>query len=323
MGDSQVDPGTEIHWTPELEEYFASTGEKAHCLSWVHKKAEERYSRFKTYIDLPVIVISSITGFVSAGSTNMFPGNQQLATICIGVSSLVVSTLNMTGTYFGWARRAEGHRLSSIHYAKLYRFCLIEMKLPREERKTPHDLLKYVKDQIDNLAEVSPMLPPPVIEEFKKQFDNEKYNEVSKPEEANGLEKITVFGEPDSKRHFHHVPADRARSTVTSPIASSPPPELTIEIPAPKFSVVNPLVKAASFANLKVAAGRFQQPNTVLNPIRELFVSETKVEEPELVPIVVHEEVVVEVLPEPVAAPEEVVIEVPPVPTEEEAAPPS
>ena len=317
MGDSQVEPGTEIHWTPELEEYFASTGEKAHCLSWVHKKAEERYSRFKTYIDLPVIVISSITGFVSAGSTNMFPGNQQLATICIGVSSLVVSTLNMTGTYFGWARRAEGHRLSSIHYAKLYRFCLIEMKLPREERKTPHDLLKYVKDQIDNLAEVSPMLPPPVIEEFKKQFDNEKYNEVSKPEEANGLEKITVFGEPDSKRHFHHVPADRLRSTVTSPLVSSSPtpPELTIDIPpAPKFTISNPLNNMNAIAELKAAASRVHKQVTSQNPIRELFVSETKTEDE---PIAAPEAVVVEVPTEPVA-PSEIAVVV-----AEEAAPPS
>lgn len=277
MGDSQVDPGTDIRWTPELEEYFASTGEKAHCLSWVHKKAEERYSRFKTYIDLPVIVISSITGFVSAGSTNMFPGNQQLATICIGVSSLLVSTLNMTGTYFGWSRRAEGHRLSSIHYAKLYRFCLIEMKLPREERKTPHDLLKFVKDQIDNLAEVSPMLPPQVIAEFKKQFDNEKYKEVSKPEEANGLEKITVFGEPDSKRHFNHVPADRVRS-VMSPLsssasASSTPPALMIDIPTTTFTSINPL-NLRTTNELKAAAARVQEQVVLQNPIRELFVSD-------------------------------------------------
>jgi hypothetical protein len=280
MGDSQVDPGTDIHWTPELEEYFASTGEKAHCLSWVHKKAEERYSKFKTYIDLPVIVISSITGFISSGSTNMFPGNQQLATICIGISSLVVSTLNITGTYFGWARRAEGHRLSSIHYAKLYRFCLIEMKLPREERKTPHDLLKFVKDQIDNLAEVSPMLPPPIIAEFKRQFDNEKYKEVSKPEEANGLEKITVFGEPDSKRHFHHVPADRPMSTVTSPLASSSsstPPSLMIDIPSMTFSSINPL-NARATAEVKAAAARVQEQVVLQNPIRESFVADTIVE---------------------------------------------
>jgi hypothetical protein len=35
------------------------------------------------------------------------------------------------------------------------------------------------------------MLPPEVINEFQKKFANEK--EISKPEEANGLEKITVF----------------------------------------------------------------------------------------------------------------------------------
>jgi hypothetical protein len=241
-----------------------------------------------------VIVISSITGFVSAGSTNMFPGNQQMATICIGVSSLLVSTLNMTGTYFGWARRAEGHRLSSIHYAKLYRFCLIEMKLPREERKTPHDLLKYVKDQIDNLAEVSPMLPPQVIAEFKRQFDNEKYNEVSKPEEANGLEKITVFGEPDSKRHFNHVPAERGRSVVMSPLASSAsasstPPALMIDIPATTFSSINPLnVRAA--AELKTAASRVHDLVVQQNPVRELFVSYTTVTPPVEVVIAPPEE---------------------------------
>jgi hypothetical protein len=34
-------------------------------------------------------------------------------------------------------------------------------------------------------------MPPEVIDEFQKKFGNEK--EISKPEEANGLEKITVF----------------------------------------------------------------------------------------------------------------------------------
>ena len=295
MADSQTETGNNIRWTPELEEYFASAGERAHCLSWVHKKSEERYSRFRTYIDLPVIVISSITGFVSAGSTSMFPGQKQLATIMLGVSSLIVSTLNMTGTYFGWARRAEGHRLSSIHYAKLYRFCLIEMKLPREERKTPHDLLKYVKDQVDNLAEVSPMLPPAVIAQFKKEFDNDKYKEVSKPEEANGLEKITVFGEPDSKRHFHHVPADR--SYVTSPVgssSSSTPPDLAIQIPVlshvESFTRLNPLNTQLN-AQLRAAAARVQNQVVVQTPIRESFVSEA--------------------VPEPIVAPEEVVVEIP------------
>jgi hypothetical protein len=136
----------DVSWSSQLEEYFASTGEKAHCLSWIHKRAEEMYAQRRTWIDLPVIIISSITGFLSVGSSTMF-GDTELASIGLGVASLVVSVLNTTGSYFAWAKRAEGHRISSIQYARLFRFLCIEMALPRDERMSPKDLLKMVKDQ--------------------------------------------------------------------------------------------------------------------------------------------------------------------------------
>jgi hypothetical protein len=89
----------------------------------------------------------------------------------LGLLSLLVSVLNTTGTYFAWAKRAEGHRISSIQYARLYRFLNIEMSLPREERMTPADLLKHTKDQYDRLQEVSPLIPPEVIAVFKQRSD--------------------------------------------------------------------------------------------------------------------------------------------------------
>lgn len=184
------DKAKSIHWTEMLEEYFASTGEKAHCLSWCHKQAEQLYSNRKTWIDLPVIVISGVTGFLSAGSTSMF-SNPTTSSIALGVASLFVSVLNTAGSYYGWAKRSEGHRISAIHYARLYRFISVELALPRDERMQPNDFLKYVKDQYDRLQEISPLLPPEVIETFQKKF--EKETEISKPEEANGLEKITVY----------------------------------------------------------------------------------------------------------------------------------
>ena len=192
MGDATTtgEKPKNIHWTEMLEEYFASTGEKAHCLSWCHKKAEQLYSNRRTWIDLPVIVISGVTGFLSAGSTSMF-SNPVTSSIALGVASLFVSVLNTAGSYYGWAKRSEGHRISAIHYARLYRFISVELSLPRDERMGPNDFLKYVKDQYDRLQEISPLLPPEVIAEFQKKFENE--TEISKPEEANGLEKITVF----------------------------------------------------------------------------------------------------------------------------------
>jgi hypothetical protein len=194
MGDSSsVDVGKDVHWTPRLEEYFAQTGEKASGLAWVHKRCEQIYNRQKTYIDLPVAIGSAITGFISVGSTTMFAGQQQTASIALGAASLLVSILNTVGSYYGWAKRAEGHRISAIHYAKLYRFLAVELTLPRDERMTPTALLKYVKDQYDRLAEVSPLVPDSVVDEFKSKFS--KYTDVSKPEETNGLHKIEIYAD--------------------------------------------------------------------------------------------------------------------------------
>jgi hypothetical protein len=180
-----------VTWSTALEEYFASTGEKAHCLSYLHKRSEMLYSQRRTWIDLPVIVLSSVVGFLSVGSSTMFEGSEMAASVGLGVGSLMVSVLQTVNTYFGWAKRAEGHRIASIQYARLYRFLNIEMNLPRNERSTPHDLLKNTQEQYDRLVEISPLLPQREIDEFKRKFAKE--TEISKPEEANGLEKIVIY----------------------------------------------------------------------------------------------------------------------------------
>ena len=180
----------ELSWSENLEKFFASTGEKANCLSWIHKRSEEIYAHRRTFIDLPIVVISSVTGFCSVGSSTMFE-DQRMASIILGVCSLLVSVLNTTGSYFGWSKKAEGHRISSIQYARLFRFLKIEMSLPREERMTPLDLLKHTKDQYDRLAEISPLIPPEIIREFNSKF--KEYKDISKPSEVNGLESIEIY----------------------------------------------------------------------------------------------------------------------------------
>ena len=189
------------------------------------------FSTRKTWIDLPVIIISGVTGFLSAGSPSLF-SDAKLASISLGVASLFVSVLNTAGSYYGWAKRAEGHRISAIHYARLYRAVTVELALPREERMQPHDFLKYVKDQYDRLQEISPLLPTEVITEFQHKFANEK--EISKPEEANGLEKITVFrGDEVSGESSARSPQFKLR---TPKFASTPKQDTIIDMKNPMLS---------------------------------------------------------------------------------------
>lgn len=189
----------EITWTPQLEDHFASTGEKAHCLSWCHKKAEEKYSRLRTFIDLPVICLSSVCGFLQIGSEQMFQ-DQTGSAIGLGLLSLFVALLSATQTYFKWSARAEAHRISAIQWSRLYRHLHIEMSLPRNERKEPETLLKDTQQMYDRLQEISPMIPPDIIETFKKNFKDEK--DISRPEDLNGLEKITIYTENPMRNTF-------------------------------------------------------------------------------------------------------------------------
>ncbi len=63
---------------------------------------------------------------------------------------------------------------------------------------TPNDLLKYVKTEYDRLSEISPLVPPNIIEDFKMRFSDAKYDAISRPEDTNGLHAIHIFSREDA-----------------------------------------------------------------------------------------------------------------------------
>jgi hypothetical protein len=188
MSDSNDQP--EVSWTEQLEFYLKETAEKSECLSIIHRHAERQFTRRKVFLELPCIVLSAVVGFCSVGSGYMFGNNQMLSSITLGVGSLFVSTLQTVSSYFGWSKRAEGHRISAIQYSKQHRFLVVELSLPRAERINPSTLLKLVRSDYDRLAEVSPMLPKESTDFFESKF---KKNTLSKPPEVNGLEPVKIY----------------------------------------------------------------------------------------------------------------------------------
>ena len=214
MGEGDINEN--ITWNDKLEEYFASTGEKAHCLSWLHKKAESLYSNRSTFIDLPVIILSALIGGTSIGSKELF-GNSPAAPMILGLISIFVGILNTVGTYFSWSRRAEAHRISNIQYSRLYRHISVEMALPREERTKPSELLQFIRTEYDRLNEISPLIPPSIIKEFNIRFSHEK--EISQPEETNGLEKISVYTPPTVEKMVQAD--DEKKEEIVMPVSPS------------------------------------------------------------------------------------------------------
>lgn len=186
-----------IEWTDTLEDYFAKIGEKAQGYSLLHKKGEELFAYRTTLIDLPVIILSTVCGTLSIGGQNIFPLDWvDIANKGVGALQIGVGVLNTIGTYFGWSKRAEAHRVSSLQYARMSRFLRVELSLPREERMNCTELLKMVRNDWERLTEISPLIPNELIEAFRNQY---KKRSVSKPDEIHGIEPFRIFNTKPKK----------------------------------------------------------------------------------------------------------------------------
>jgi hypothetical protein len=181
----------EINWSSQLEDIIAQEGEKCRGLAWIHQRAEAKVSIKNNYIQIPVIVLSTLCGTASVGSSTLFGGSEVAPTI-IGLVSIGVGILNTLGNYFSYAKKSEAHRIAYLHYSKLFTQISVELALPRVERTSPELVLKNLRDTMERLAETTPSVPSEIIVEFNLTFKEYK-DKVSIPAECNGLSKITVF----------------------------------------------------------------------------------------------------------------------------------
>ena len=185
----------DISWSSALEQLVASEGEKCRGLAWINQKAETYYSHRANAIAIPVIVLSTLAGTASVGSSSLFNGETQISSVVIGLVSIGVGVLNTISSYFSWARKAESHRIAFLQYSKLFSIIRVEMSLPRAERQEPEAILKQLRDGMERLAETTPSPPESILEEFNKHFKDEDKT-ISRPIEVNGLQKIMIHKSP-------------------------------------------------------------------------------------------------------------------------------
>ena len=184
------DSSKDITYNSALEKLIAEEAERCAGFSWLHNKAEAYYSIRNSWIALPTIILSTTVGFLSGTSTSIF-SNPMTASVGIGAVSLFTGVISTIGTFYGFAKRTEAHRIASIQYSKLGRFLSIELTLPKSERIAAKDVLKITKDSIERLMETSPAIPDTIIKEYKEIF--KEYTDVAHPDVTNGLKKVIIY----------------------------------------------------------------------------------------------------------------------------------
>jgi hypothetical protein len=176
--------GSEPHedWNENLEQVIKTTGERSQSLYWMHNNASIWASKRNDRIQIPAIILASLTGFLAATS-NLVPP------VGIGAMSLVVGILNTVNSYYKYAQRSEAHKITAQLYLKTYTIIEVELALPVQQRVDAKKILKKIRETMQHISEVAPPIPDSIIRLFNKTFAHSK---VSKPIIANDLISIEI-----------------------------------------------------------------------------------------------------------------------------------
>ena len=177
----------DIHYSESFEKVLKQNGEQFLCLSKAHDAAQRWTATWNTYLTIPTIILSGLSGLGAVGSESLLPFPN--STALIGFVSFTCATLQTISSYFAFASRAANHRNAATQYAKLHSLISLELSLPRGERLPAEKLLEIIKDESARLLESAPQLPAQVKKDFKVEFKDTK---VSVPAILNGLEPIEI-----------------------------------------------------------------------------------------------------------------------------------
>lgn len=180
-------------WCKEHERLMAEWSDISVCYRWIHDQSEKYYHTRSLWINLPVIILSTLGGTANFGIQSVFSDDisKKYASFGIGGISLLAGLLSTIGNYLRFAQLEEAHRVASIAWGKFQRLIAIELALHPNERMDALDFLKVCRVDLDRLIEQAPPIPKSCIDNFCNKFGMIK--DLKKPDICGGLEHTHIF----------------------------------------------------------------------------------------------------------------------------------
>jgi hypothetical protein len=161
----------EVMWNEYHENVLRQWGESSACYRYMHHKAFLMFKKMSLRFNLPVIVLSTITGTANFAQSTLPASIQPAAPSIIGGLNLVAGLIATIMQFLKVNELMENHRTAALGHGSLSRNIRLQLALPREERKK--EGLKFVeecKSIYDSLLEQSPAIPKNILIQFEKDY---------------------------------------------------------------------------------------------------------------------------------------------------------
>jgi len=191
-----VDTNKDITWDESIETIFSELGDEAQINAYLHKKSAEYYTRKNIYYQLPIIVLSALSGSGNFISAN-FPDYSNIIILAVGGVSIFTSVISSVAQFLKISQLSESHRISYLSWEKFHSTIKFQLNRRKESRDNIRDFLSLVIPEYQRLKEISADIPQEICNLVKK--DKKKLSKMQVPYILNGFHPVTPYKtEPDS-----------------------------------------------------------------------------------------------------------------------------
>ena len=194
MDLTSLEANKDIVWDVSLEAIFSELGDEAQINAFLHKKANEYYTRQNIKYQLPIIVLSALSGSGNFISAN-FPDYANLIVLGIGGVSIFTSIISSVAQFLKVSQLSENHRISYLSWEKFHSTIKFQLKRRKDSRDNIRDFLSLIIPEYQRLKEVSNDIPVHICDQVKKNKKN--LSKMQIPYMLNGFHPVVPFKEDD------------------------------------------------------------------------------------------------------------------------------
>ena len=191
MSTTDVQLPRQKYWKKTDENLLEEWADHGKSFRWMHEQARLKFWKKNIQFQVPVIILSTLTGAANFAQERVSPEYQGYYAITVGFFNIIAGIIATIQTFLKVSESLEGHRVASVAWGKYYHNVKTELQKEPEDREDVVDFMKYAKMEYEKLVEQSPPIPPVIVDRLKSNVNKSDVH-VHLPPNAGVFERIEI-----------------------------------------------------------------------------------------------------------------------------------
>jgi hypothetical protein len=196
MDLASIETNKNITWDDAIENILSELGDEAQINAYLHKKAQEHFTIKNIKFQLPIIVLSALSGTGNFISAN-FPAYSEYIILGVGGVSIFTSIISSVAQFLQVSQLSENHRMSYLSWEKFHSTIKFQLNKRRIARDNIKDFIGLIIPEYQRLKEISADIPKHILESIKN--NKKKLKDMQVPYMLNGFHPVKPYQEKEDE----------------------------------------------------------------------------------------------------------------------------